>query len=337
MKTNKELNKHEIRKFYSDALVWDNNLSWSVGGYGDADHILQFKDAGVDVIALSVAFRDIEGIDKTFRAIASVFAEVRKHVDKIKVCKTVDDIKASKDEGKAAVFMTFQETIPFEENLDLIELYYNIGIRQALLAYNIRNSVGDGCAEASNAGLSNFGKLVIKEMNRVGMIVDGAHSGYKTTMEAIELCETPFVFSHTNVYEIHPHYRNVGDDQIKACAQTGGVIGITGCGEYMGEVHPNSESIFKQVDYIVQLVGAQHVGIALDYVRNPAYFFETGVIPFPHRWPLPPGGKRGVTDFLGPELLIDVVELMFAHGYNEDDIRGVLGENFFRVAKEVWK
>jgi len=64
MKTNKELNKHEIRKFYSDALVWDNNLSWSVGGYGDADHILQFKDAGVDVIALSVAFRDIEGISE---------------------------------------------------------------------------------------------------------------------------------------------------------------------------------------------------------------------------------------------------------------------------------
>ena len=335
MITNQGFDKHDIIKFYSEALVWDNNLSWLVGEI-DADHILQFMSAGVDVIALSVAFRDIEGIDKTFRAIASVFAGVRKHIDKIKVCKTVDDIKASKAEGKTAVFMTFQETIPFEENLDLIELYYNIGIRQALLAYNTRNSVGDGCAEASDAGLSNFGKLVIKEMNRVGMIVDGAHSGYRTTMEAIEICEAPFVFSHANVYEIHPHYRNVRDDQIKACAQTGGVIGITGFGEYMGEVHPNSESIFKHVDYIVQLVGAQHVGIGLDYVSNPENFFEA-IKPVPHRWPLPPGGKRIVTDFLGPETLIGVVELMFENGYSEKDIKGILGENFLRVATEVWK
>ena len=326
-----------LKKLYEDSLVWDDNLSWQVGGYGDADHILQYSRAGVDVIALSVAFRDIEGIEKTFRAIATVFAEVRKHPNEIKICKSVNDILLAKKEGKAAVFMTFQETIPFEENLDLIELYYNVGIRQALLAYNTRNSVGDGCAETSDAGLSNFGRMVIGEMNRVGMIVDGAHSGYRTTLEAMEVSNAPFIFSHTNVHALYPHYRNVRDDQIKLCSQTGGVIGITGSGDYMGEVHPTSESIFRHVDYVAQLVGGDHVGIGLDYVRNPKFFFETGVFPFPHRWPMPPNGKREITDFMGPECLLDVVTLMSQHGYSETDIHGFLGENFLRVARRVWK
>lgn len=327
----------DVEKLYADALVWDENLSWQVGGYGDADHILQYRKAGVDVIGVSVAFRDIEGIDKVFRSIATVFAETKKHAATMKVVKTVDEIMACKAEGKAAVFMSFQETIPFEENLDLIQLYYNVGIKHALLAYNTRNSVADGCAEESNAGLSNFGKLVVREMNRVGMIVDGAHSGYRSTMEAMQLSQAPFIFSHTNVHALYPHYRNVRDDQIKACAETGGVIGITGSGDYMGEVHPTPESIFRHADYVAQLVGAQHVGVGLDYVRTPSYFFETGVWPFPHRWPPPPNGKREVYDFLGPEALPEVVCLMKAHGYSDADVRGYLGENFMRVARAVWK
>ncbi|PKO08096.1 MAG: peptidase M19 [Chloroflexi bacterium HGW-Chloroflexi-2] len=331
------LNPEQLENLYRDALVWDNNLSWALGGYGDAAHLIRFKKSGVKVVAISVFFRDIEGIAKTFRAIASVFADCKKHKDEIMIVKSVDDIMKAKTEDKIATFMTFQETLPFEENLDLIQLYYNIGVKQALLAYNSRNSVADGCAESSNAGLSNFGKMVVKEMNEVGMIIDGAHSGYKSTMEAMDLSTHPFIFSHTNVYNLYEHYRNVRDDQIKACASTGGVIGITGSGDYMGEVHPNSETIFQHVDYIAQMVGAEHVGFGLDYVLNPEHFFETGVYPFPHRWPMTPAGKYQVYDFLGPEYIYGVVELMNSHGYSEKDIRNVLGDNFLRVAKQTWK
>jgi membrane dipeptidase len=329
--------KRKARELYESSLVWDNNLSWERGGYGDADQVLEFAKAGVDVVSLSVAFRDIEGIQKVFRSIATIFADLRKYPDKIQFCRSVDEILAARGSGKIAVHMSFQETLPFEENLDLIGLYYELGVRHALLAYNSRNSVGDGCAEDRDSGLSRFGRAVVREMNRVGMIVDGAHSGFRTTMEAMELCEGPFIFSHTNAYGIYPHYRCVRDEQIKACAATNGVIGITGCGAYMGEVHPTSESIFRHVDYVAQITGAKHVGFGLDYVRNPAYFFETGVRPFPDRWPLPPNGRHDTTDFLGPEALPGLVELMLAHGYSDDDIRGILGENFLRVAKEGWK
>ena len=330
------LSAEQLKVLYGDSIVWDNNLSWSLGGYGDAEHLLRFRKAGVDVVAISVVFRDIEGIEKAFRSIASVFADCKKHED-IVIIKSVDDIAKAKAQGKIAAFMTFQETLPFEENLDLIQLYYNIGVKHALLAYNSRNSVADGCAEPGNAGLSSFGRMVVKEMNEVGMIIDGSHTGHRSTMDAMELSSTPFIFSHTNVYNLYPHYRNIRDDQIKACAQTGGVIGITGSGDYMGEVNPNAESVFRHVDYIAQLVGAKHVGFGLDYVLTPEHFFETGVYPFPHRWPMPPAGKYQVYDFLGPEVIYGVIELMNSHGYTQEDICGVLGGNFMRVARQVWK
>jgi membrane dipeptidase len=325
---------HEL---YEDSLVWDNNLSWGLGRYGDAQQVLEFGKAGVDVVSLSVAFRDIEGIQKVFRSIATVFADIRRFPDKIKFCRSVDDILSARQAGKTAVHLSFQETLPFEENLDLIGLYYEIGVRHALLAYNSRNAVGDGCAEDQDAGLSRFGRRVVREMNRIGMIVDGAHSGFRTTMDAMELCEGPFIFSHTNVYDIYPHYRCVRSEQIKACAATNGVIGITGCGAYMGEVHPTCESLFKHIDHVAQIVGARHVGLGLDYVRTPPPFFETAIRPFPDRWPLPPNGVHETTDFIGPEALPGVVKLMLAHGYSDTDVRGVLGENFLRVAREGWK
>jgi membrane dipeptidase len=321
----------------SNSIVWDNSLSWDPAKYGDIEHIKRYRSIGIKVIALSIAFRNIEGIEIVVRRIAKLYDEIKKHADIVVLCKSVADIMRAKEEGKAAVFLSFQETIPFEENLTLIGFFYELGVRHASLAYNIRNSVGDGCAEPGNAGLSLFGRDVVREMNRVGMVVDGAHSGHRTTMEAMEICKAPFTFSHTNIHAIHPHYRNIKDDQIRACAKTGGVIGITGCGEYLGEIEPRAETMFKHIDYVAQMVGAQHVGIGFDYVKDYRGFYETAVIPRKNVWPLPPGGERQYCKFLEPEKLLDVVELLFQHGYEEEDVKGFLGENFLRLAKEAWK
>lgn len=326
-----------VEQLAYNALIWDNSLSWDPSKYGDIEHIKRFKKIGIDVIGLSVAFRNIEGIGIVIRTIAKLYDEIKKYPHMVVLCKSVQDILTARDEKKVAVFLTFQETIPFEENLTLVGFFYELGVRHASLAYNIRNSVGDGCAEPGDAGLSLFGKLVVREMNRVGMIVDGAHAGHRTTMEAMEISEAPFTFSHTNVYAIHPHFRNVRDDQIKACAKTGGVIGITGYGEYVGEIAPKPETFFKHVDYIAQMVGVEHVGIGLDYVRNYKNFFDTAVIPRQNLWPLPPGGKRKYCKFLEPEKLLDVIELLVKHGYSERDIKCFLGENFVRMAKKTWK
>ena len=119
------------------------------------------------------------------------------------------------NQAKLALTFNLQETNPLDGNLDMIDVYYELGVRHMLLAYNQKNRVGDGCAERTDSGLSRFGVRVIQEMNRVGMLVDGTHSGYKTTMEAMEVCSVPFIFSHCNAWQVVPHYRNIKDDQIK--------------------------------------------------------------------------------------------------------------------------
>jgi len=333
---NYDIGSKSIENIFYEALVWDNTLSWGPPDYADSDHIYRFHKAGIDVISLSIAFRNTQGSAPVFRTIAAVMAEVRKHSSLIRLCKTTDDILQAKSENKIALIFNFQETLPFEDDINLISIYYELGVRHALLAYNIKNFVGDGCTDPTDAGLSRFGIEVIREMNRVGMIVDGSHSGYRTTMEAMDICKAPFIFSHSNAYGLFPHYRNIRDDQIKACANTGGVIGVNGVGEFLDDVEATSASIFKHIDYIVQMVGAEHVGIGLDFVQNYEKFWRS-IMPETNMWPAVSGRKRKVTKYAKPEQLVEVADLLLQHGYKESDVRGILGENFLRVAKDVWK
>ena len=190
-----------------------------------------------------------------------------------------------------------------------------------------------GAREATDAALSRFGVSVVKEMNRVGMMVDGSHSGHRTTLHAMEVSSAPFVFSHANAHALHPHYRNIRDDQIKACAETDGVIGINGCGCFLGDAEASTEAIFRHVDYMVNLVGPKHVGIALDYtLPDPDWTWDKVD---PDAWP-PSEASIDARD-AGPEQLPELTQQMLDHGYGEEDVRDILGRNFLRVAREVWR
>jgi len=168
------------------------------------------------------------------------------------------------------------------------------------------------------------------------MLVDGTHTGYRTTMEAMEASTAPFIFSHCNAWSLYRHYRNIRDDQIQACARTGGVIGVNGLGEFLDDMEATSESMFRHVDYIANLVGPEHVGIGLDYVKDVAGFWKY-VDESPDAWPENNGRANRHTRFVQPEQIEDLVELMCRRNYTDIDIRGILGGNFHRVCKLVWK
>jgi membrane dipeptidase len=173
-------------------------------------------------------------------------------------------------------------------------------------------------------------------MNRVGMLVDGTHTGYRTTMDAMEVATAPFIFSHCNAWSVFPHYRNIRDDQIKACAASGGVIGVNGLGEFLDDPHATSQSIFRHIDHMVNLVGPAHVGIGLDYVKDTARFWDW-LRENPDMWLEIDGKPHADTAFDQPEQIAELCELMLAHQYAEDYIHAILGGNFTRVAREVWK
>ena len=323
------------RRLVDDSLVWDMTLPWTPD-YVETDRILpRFHRAGVDLISLTVMGpeRDLAG---TIAHVARVSRAIEERADAMVRCASVADIRAAREAGKLALIYNLQETRHFDEGLGLVGLFAELGVRHALLAYNARNRVGDGCAERTDAGLSAWGREVVREMNRVGMLVDGTHSGVRTTLDAMEVSDAPFIFSHCNAHAVVPHYRNITDEQIRACAATGGVIGVNGLGEFLDDPHASSASIFAHMDHVASLVGAGHLGLGLDFVLDVGGFWDW-VDAYPHMWPESPGVTRRRGAFAQPEQVLELVDLMLGAGWSEDDVRGVLGENFARVCEAVWR
>lgn len=151
-----------------------------------------------------------------------------------------DDIVAAKEGGRHCIYMMCngvplpQDWVSVEEELRCIRVFFQLGCRMMHLTYNRRNMIGDGCAEPANAGLSDFGRAVVKEMNRVGVIVDVAHSGWQTCLDAARVSERPVVVSHSCAWALNRHHRCKPDDVIQAIVDTGGTIGITNVPAFLG-------------------------------------------------------------------------------------------------------
>lgn len=324
------------RAIYGSSLVWDMTVPYGMQHATDGVTLPRFMKAGFGLVSLTIGGDKTFGPEIALSSIGKVLAVCAKQPDRYRFVQCIDDVDQARREGKLAITLNFQGTNVLANDLGLVDVFYRLGVRHMLLAYNQKNLVGDGCAERTDAGLSRFGLSMIAEMNRVGMLVDGTHSGYRTTMEAMEASTAPFIFSHCNAWSLYHHYRNIRDDQIQACARTGGVIGVNGLGEFLDDMEATSESMFRHVDYIANLVGPQHVGIGLDYVKDVAGFWKY-VDESPDAWPANEGRANRHTRFVQPEQIADLVELMCRKNYTDNDIRGILGGNFHRVCKQVWK
>jgi len=313
-----------------DPIVCDMTLPWFTDYMVDQDLTLpRFKKAGIDFVSLTVSVPE-NSLNATIRHIARVKAHIAARSDQLAFVATPEEIAAAKARGLLAVGFHFQGTDPFEGSVELVELFAGLGVRHVLLAYNQKNLVGDGCVERTDAGLSRYGVRLIGAMNRAAMIVDGSHTGYRTSMEAIELCERPFIFSHSNAHALVPHYRNIKDDQIKACAATGGLIGINGVNEFLGDTEARTETMFRHVDYIANLVGPEHVGIGLDYVKDYDAIWRW-MVENPDLWPDNDGAAPIYPAHAQPEQVLDLARTMLEAGYKVADIRGILGGNYLRV------
>ena len=320
------------RRLPRDAVVCDLTLPWFYPFMVDEDLTLpRFHEAGIDFVSLTVNVPE-NALAATVRHIAMVRAHIRSRPGQMMLATSAEDILAAKASGLLAVGLHFQGTDPLDGSLEMVQTFHDLGVRHMLLAYNRKNAVGDGCAERTDGGLSRFGVALVAEMNRVGVLVDGSHTGYRTTMEAMELCRAPFIFSHSNSYALVPHYRNIRDDQIRACARTGGIIGINGINEFLGVATSTTESLFRHVDHVCQLVGPEHAAIGLDYVKD-ARAIMKWVRDNPELWPDNNGTPAPDPDDAQPEQVVELGDLMLTRGYAEKDVRGILGENFLRVLR----
>jgi membrane dipeptidase len=329
----------QASRLHADAVVWDMTVPWVEWPGADSSlkpgALEDMAANGYSFAALTVGGDDGE-ISETIRLIARERAFIRANADRYLLVRTADDVVQAKREGKLALGFQFQGTNCLGRDVHMIDLYYQLGVRVMLMAYNQKNAVGDGCHERTDGGLSRFGVQVVQEMERVGMLVDVTHTGYRTSMDVFEMATGPVVFSHSNPRALFDHERNITDDQIKACARTGGVIGVNGVGVFMGSGQDvSAEQILRQVDYLCEVAGPEHVGIGLDWVFDQPSLLRIARA-MKARYPAQ-GGYDGDISFAAPAQLPELTEAMLARGYSEAVIRGVLGENWLRVCRRVWR
>lgn len=259
-----------------------------------------------------------------------------------------DDVAAAKRQNKHCLYFSgngvplAQQWVSVEEELRYVRIFFQLGIRMMHLTYNRRNMLGDGCAEPANAGLSDFGRAAVAEMNRVGVIVDVAHCGWRTSLEAARASKKPMVISHSGCAALNQHIRCKPDEVIRAVADTGGYIGICCIPPFLGRTR-DINAMLDHIEYAVKRFGAEHVAIGTDVAYTPTTSAaQSQKIPrrartrarFEYFWPDGAlGGENPRQETLEwsnwPLFTVGMVQ----RGLKDDDIRRILGGNVLRVAR----
>lgn len=323
------------RDVHGEALVWDMVWPWEPWCGNDCSQLERFHRAGHNVLSMTVA-GDNHNVSQAVQRVAGVRRQIAGMGDTAVLCESVTDIEAARASGRLAVLLHFEGTRCFERNLDLVEIFYRLGIKHALLAFNQANSAGGGCMEPGDGGLSGFGRKLVAEMERVGMMIDLSHCGHRTAMETMEIASGPCVYTHSDAAALFPHPRNISDDEIRACAATGGLIGLASSSMYHGDFEVRAETLFRHVDHVVQLVGAQHAGIGLDILSD-GEAFSNWMRDRPEEWPdVRQPDWPGIRTAM-PEILPELAGCMLNAGYSEENVRAILGGNYLRICDQVWK
>ncbi|MCZ7647721.1 MAG: dipeptidase [Planctomycetota bacterium] len=268
---------------------------------------------------------------------------------------SAEDIEAARKAGKRAVVLTCN-AVPLAnrwvyeyDELYPLRLFYQLGARMMHLCYQRRNAIGDGCGEPGNAGLSEFGKAVVREMNRLGVLVDLAHSGWRTCLEAARASTRPVVVSHSGAHALNAHIRLKPDEVIKAVAETGGYVGVVAIPHFLGR-SGDLNALLDHVAYIAKLAGPDHVAIGTDvsYTTQACEKAFEGWPPHksPPRWySLWPAGSKPSEGKYEPwqrQSLSWTNRPLFTvglaqRGFKDEEIRKIIGGNVLRVLREVQK
>ena len=324
-----------LQKLYREALVWDAHAGVFPSPEVDLNLLDEWPRAGASYLSINVGF-DVMDWQDTLATLAAYRGWVLDHADRFVLVGTSANIDHARDEGKFALSFDIEGMNALNGDINMVGVYHSLGVRQMLFAYNLNNAAAGGCHD-DDSGLTDFGRQVVHEMNRVGMIVDCSHAGHRTTLDIMHESSQPVVFSHSNPAAVWDHQRNISDEQIRACAASGGVIGLNGMGIFLGDNDIGIETMLHHLRYVRDLVGSEHIGIGFDY--SPKVDVDIGVIlrSRPDYWPAgqqydTPGIKHA-----GPAQLPELIDGLADAGFDDTAIRGFLGDNFYRVANRAWQ
>ena len=330
----------EARRIYDEAIVIDglNVSNW------ESDAVFERLRAG-NVTAINATVATWENFLQTMDHLSAWMRRFRERDDILQVKETAD-IHAAKKLGKTGIILGFQNASPIENDLDRLGLFLALGVRVIQVTYHETNLLGSGCWERNDAGLSNFGIDAVREMNRLGIVVDLSHVGPKTTLDAIEVSEQPVAITHANARTFCGHRRNKDEEALVALAEKGGVVGATSFANFLPRGFDSTvEDFVDAIDDMVERIGIDHVAIGTDSTHDqPLEFwhyissqqgtkfpstFADGSIPYTEL-SFQPKGIDSPAEF--PNL----ADALANRGYGGEDITRLLGGNWMSLFERVW-
>ncbi len=247
----------------------------------------------------------------------------------ISMIRTRGDLPDKIQPGTVKFLLHFEGGMPLQGSIHQLRNFYRLGLRSMQLTWNVRNELGDGVWEnRTGGGLTNFGAEIIKEMNRLGMVVDLSHMNREGFFQALDVAQAPLIVSHANACGMSDNPRNLADDQIKAIANQGGLVGILAIPHLVGKGEVGIEDMLRHMDYMIKLVGIEHLALGMDFVKyDGPRTLKDRHHPL-HKDPL-------IKGFEEIEDLPNLIDELQKHGYKEEEIALILGGNYLRVLKTI--
>jgi membrane dipeptidase len=326
-------------RFHKDILVWDAHRDvayeaplkerflqkWMLAVDLDLELV---RAGGVDVQVYAISTASTLGLAPTAQALKeleTVLEIIEAHSEEAVLATNTQAILQAKRAGKLAALLNFEGAEPILTDLGLLHMFYRLGLRAMGLTWNFRNDLADGSYEGpSGGGLTNFGRSVVAEMNRLGMVVDIAHMTEHGMLDVLALSETPVVLSHGAVGAVRPgHHRAYSDTIMEKIAANGGVFCVTSIPEALASDKEGAtiECMIEHVDHAVRVMGIDHVGLGADF---DVYLSRLG---------LP--AERWLKDLEEVDRWPNVTRLLLERGYPEEDVKKIMGENLLRLYQQV--
>ena len=289
----------------------------------------------------------LEAFERIVRDVARWSADVERHPGKLARIRTVDDLHAAKTTGRCGLIFGLQDGVAFEDDLGRLDALHHLGVRLIQPTYNRRNLLGDGVMEPSDAGLSRTGVEAIGRLNTLGITVDLSHCGRKTAADAIAASKRPVAFTHTGCHALVEHPRHRTDDELRAVAGTGGVIGIFVMPYLARGRQPEAADVIAHLEHALEVVGEDHVSIGTDGFVSPqtvtpefAEWFAEGTrrrkeqgIAAPYETE---EGYLFAADLNTPRRFETLAGLLLERGHSESTVEKVLGANLVRLFEQTW-
>ena len=352
-----ELSSDEVEHalaLHEESIVIDSSTVAFIHSVGEDMMLDDMLKGGVTASNATVCMQ--RTLSEAMSEVAGYHDWAEKRKEKTVIVRSAEDIKKAKREGRHGIILGPQDSAFLEGKTRFLDIAWEMGVRIIQLSYSWRNEAADGCWEPKDGGLSAFGVRLVEAMNKRGMLIDLSHVGDVSSMEAIELSKAPVSFTHvcpraTTSRDLSPYAiwsggerfvkialgRGRTDEALKACAEKGGMIGVTPFFAKKAGLTTLTDDLMDQVDYVVDLVGAEHVGFGsdLDYrnsVTRGCYIWK-----YPERVDVTYHTPMDKTWGYGwMEHTPNFTKGLVARGYSDQEIRGILGGNWMKLFREVW-